>query len=98
VATLPFTLTLTRHGQDKNVYDFVMEHNGEDGKHYRSTGTADYKEGTLSFRAKAADGSIADYKGGLQGKGAMKGSLTVNAWGIVDNAVTGEWHAEKAKP
>jgi hypothetical protein len=98
VATLPFTFTLTKHGQEKNVYDFVMEHNGEDGRPYRSTGKADYQEGTLIFRAKAADGSIADYKGGLIGKGAMKGSLSVNAWGIVNNAVTGEWHAEKAKP
>ena len=98
VATLPFTFTLAKRGKEKNEYDFVMEHNGEDGRHYRSTGTADYKEGTLTFRAKAADGSIADYKGGLLGKDAMKGSLNVNAWGIVEGAVTGEWHAEKAKP
>jgi hypothetical protein len=95
VAELPFTLTLTRRGNDKKTYDFVMEHLGEDGRPWRTEGQADYETGTLTFRAKAADGSVADYQGSLSGKGALNGSLKVNAWGLVSDAVTGEWKATK---
>ena len=95
VAELPFTLTLTRRGKDKKTYDFVMEHLGEDGRPWRTDGEADYEAGTLTFRGRAADGSVADYTGSLSGKGALNGSLNVKAWGIVENAVTGEWKAAR---
>lgn len=95
VAELPFTLTLTRRGKDKKTYDFTMEHLGEDGRPWRSDGTADYEAGVLTFKAHAADGSRADYTGSLAGQGAMNGHLNVNAWGIVENAVTGEWKATR---
>jgi len=95
VETLPFAFTLTKRGNEEGKYDFLMEYSTKDGERYSSTGIADYKDGVLTWRAKAADNSSADYKGNLTGKDALKGTIDINAWGVIPNAATSEWHAAR---
>jgi len=98
VETLPFVLTLTKRGNEEGKYDFVMEYRDKEGVSYSSTGIATEKDGVLTWRAKSADMSVADYQGNLIGKDALKGSININAWGIIPSAATSEWHAARIKP
>jgi hypothetical protein len=98
VETLPFAFALTKRAPDEGKYDFSMEYRDKEGRRYSSTGIAAYKDGVLTWRAKAADNSVADYQGNLMGNDALKGSIDINAWGVIPNAATSEWHAQRAKP
>jgi hypothetical protein len=59
------------------------------------TGVADYKDGELSWRARAADRSTADYRGTLAAKGTLNGTINISAWGLIPNAATSTFHAKK---
>ncbi|QOY91269.1 DUF4339 domain-containing protein [Paludibaculum fermentans] len=97
VETNPFSFVLTKRAQEEGKYDFSMEYRDKEGQRYGSTGIATYKDGVLTWRAKAEDRSTADYQGNLLGKEALKGTIDINAWGVMPNAATSEWHAQRAK-
>jgi hypothetical protein len=98
VETTPFAFTLTKRGQEQGKYDFRLEYRDKEGRRYSSTGIANYKDGVLTWRAKAADKSVADYQGNLMGKATLKGTININAWGVIPNAATSDWQAQKATP
>lgn len=89
VETHPFTLTLTRRQGDESKYDFTMT--GPE----TVSGVAAYKDGELTWRARAADRSTADYRGTLAAKGTLNGTIAITAWGLIPNAATSTFHAQK---
>jgi hypothetical protein len=89
VETHPFTLQLAKRPNDEAKYDFTMT--GPE----TVTGVADYKDGELSWRARAADRSTADYRGTLAAKGTLNGTINISAWGLIPNAATSTFHAKK---
>jgi hypothetical protein len=89
VETHPFTLQLAKRPNDETKYDFTML--GPE----TVTGVAEYKDGELTWRARAADRSTADYRGTLAAKGTLNGTINISAWGLIPNAATSTFHAKK---
>lgn len=89
VETHPFTMVLTKRQGDDGKYDFVMTGTTT------STGVAEYKDGILTWHARAADRSSADYRATLAAKGALNGTIALNAWGILPNAATSTFALQK---
>jgi hypothetical protein len=89
VETHPFTLQLTKRPNDETKYDFTML--GPE----TVTGVADYKDGELTWRARATDRSTADYRGTTTAKGTMNGTINISAWGLIPNAATSTFAIQK---
>ncbi len=89
VETHPFTLQLAKRPNDETKYDFTMT--GPE----TVSGIAEYKDGELTWRARAADRSTADYRGTLSAKTTLNGTINITAWGLIPNAATSTFAIQK---
>lgn len=68
---------------------------GDDGTMLKETTRGTYHEGVLSFSIDYGDGTRLTFEGSLADPKRFSGTFSGIAWGIISDALSGRWQAEK---
>ncbi len=94
----PIRITLEAIDPEKlDRYRATVQTVADDGTTSEVETEATLEMGVFKVTFKAADGSKMTLTGQLDGPDRLVGSFDITAWGIIKNAVTGEWELKQVK-
>jgi hypothetical protein len=70
---------------------------GDPGEIAEYSTEATFREGVFSFKVRA-EGTVMTFTGQLAGDGALEGSFSADAWGVVKDALSGRWEVQRQGP